>query len=397
MSMSDFEASLTAEDEISEAAVEAVRPYLGLPLRIELWNTEASADNIRHYALGIGDLNPLWLDRNYARRMEHRCQLAPPTFLYSVFDGGIAPGLPGLSAVASEANWTFADWVRLGDQLTAKASLTGVELQTSKRGRPRVVQTGQTEYFRVDQSGRQSQIATLRQRVVRARNEGGFEYAPRAEHKYTTSELQQIEKAVLGTRRRGDGRRVWESVKVGDQVDPVVKGPYTRMSMVCYYAGAIGSSGYRAFDAWWCNRHLALTNPEALPNNFPPEYFAGTGVTSKGHHDAAVAYKLGMPGAYDNGAQRVALMASAVTNWMGDDGFLLEYRHRLRLPVIMGDTLRIDGTVMAVLDDSPDRVLSDMGRSDRLGAVRLDLRARNQLDEVVSTGDACVLLRKAGK
>src|SRR5690606_31448621 len=45
------------DDALAEA-----RSLIGMPIRVELWNHEASRDSIRHYAWGIGDDNPLWCD-----------------------------------------------------------------------------------------------------------------------------------------------------------------------------------------------------------------------------------------------------------------------------------------------------------------------------------------------
>ena len=62
------------------------------------WNTVASADSIRHFALGIGNLNPLWLDPDYAASSRFGRLIAPPTFEYScgVTFGGGMPGVHSL-------------------------------------------------------------------------------------------------------------------------------------------------------------------------------------------------------------------------------------------------------------------------------------------------------------
>jgi acyl dehydratase len=385
--MTSFDATFELKTEADEAALEEARSFVGVPLRIEQWSTEASIDNIRHYALGLGDLNPLWQDYSYGRQSVHRTVVAPPTFLNAIFDAGVAPGLGGLPALHTGSRWVFHSWVRLGDQLRARAELEGAELVESRRGR-RIVQYGRTEYFRLDSLGREEKVAEHTGEVVRiaARGSaGGLEFAPRQEHHYSEVELAEIERAALAVEIRGPVPRYWEDVAVDDSLGQVVKGPFTRLSMVCYYMGAPGSPGYRAFDAWWRNRHRAHHQPDALPNTFDPAYFAGTGVTSLGHHVPAVARTLGMPGVYDNGNQRTGLMATLITNWMGDDALLVQYGHQLRAPVILGDTLYFSGEVTAktpAASHSP---------------VTLHLQAHNQLGQLVSTGDATVLLpRKEG-
>ena len=50
----------------------------------ESWNTEVTEQAIRHFAYGISDDNPLWLNSNYVSQTKYGFLLAPPTFLTSV-------------------------------------------------------------------------------------------------------------------------------------------------------------------------------------------------------------------------------------------------------------------------------------------------------------------------
>jgi|SRR5579859_5645945 len=393
-SISQLSARFSVTSAITDEMVQEARSMVGVPLRVEQWNTEASRDNIRHYALGLGDLNPLWHDEDYGHNSIHHSTLAPPTFLYSVYCG-LAPGLGGLPVLLTGAKWRFLAWVKKGDQIRAAAQIDAVKSSENRRGHKRILQVGRLDYFRVKRSGSRTKLAECVQVVVRTPgpgHDGALTYEAREPYRYTDAELADIETAVLRVQPRGAQPRYWEEVLIGDNIEQVVKGPYTRMSMVCYYAGAPGSPGYRTFDAWWRNRHLAFTKPEALPSTFPPEYFAGIGASSMGHHDVVAARTIGMPGIYDNGNQRIGLMATAVTNWMSDAGFLYEYEHDIRRPVILGDTLYMDGRVVDKPTDQPPQLL----RRSRVGfgQIRVELRAQNQLGETVSTGAATVLLPK---
>jgi acyl dehydratase len=391
-----FYATLAERGAADEAALAEARALIGVPLRVAQWNTAATIDNIRHYALAIGDLNPLWHDVEYARKSVLGTIVAPPTFYFSVYQG-IAPGLGGLAALNQEATWRFFDWARRDDTIAADAHIRDATLAEGKGGRKRIDQHGRITYWRVDPSGSRAKLAEVDTTVARipTRGKAGLDYAPRESYRYTTEELEDIERRVLAVRQRGSVPRDWESVKPGDSVDAVVKGPYTRMSMVCYYASAPGSPGYRAFDAWWHNHQLAATDPEQLPNTFDPSYFRGTGTSSMGHHDAHVGQAIGMPGVYDNGNQRIGVMATALTNWMGDSGFIYEYTHRLRRPVILGDTLTIDGEVVDTQPAAP--AIPDGFDASTFGQVTVSLAARNQIGDVVSTGEAKMLLPHSRK
>ena len=41
-------------------------------------------DGIKHFVDGIGDINPLYRDMNYARGSKYGCLIAPPTFLETI-------------------------------------------------------------------------------------------------------------------------------------------------------------------------------------------------------------------------------------------------------------------------------------------------------------------------
>jgi acyl dehydratase len=41
-------------------------------------NTQITRDSIRHFGDAIGDLNPLYCDREYAKKTKYGCFIAPP-------------------------------------------------------------------------------------------------------------------------------------------------------------------------------------------------------------------------------------------------------------------------------------------------------------------------------
>ncbi len=71
---------------ITEEGVQALRKLIGVPIEdsVEPWCYEATRDNIRHYAHGIGDDNPLWCDPDYAAKTEHGEVIAPPSFVFAL-------------------------------------------------------------------------------------------------------------------------------------------------------------------------------------------------------------------------------------------------------------------------------------------------------------------------
>ena len=53
-----------------------------------------------------------------------------------------------------------------------------------------------------------------------------------------------------------------------------------------------------------------------------------------------------MPGQFDYGPQRVCWLAQIVTDWMGDDGKLINLNASIRHPNVVGDTNTVRGNVV---------------------------------------------------
>jgi len=94
---------------IEEEALESLRQRIGVKITktVEPWVEEANQDAIRHYAYGIGDDNPLWIDLEYARKARYGTIIAPPCFLYATnrVISGYVGGLPGIHAMFAGTDW----------------------------------------------------------------------------------------------------------------------------------------------------------------------------------------------------------------------------------------------------------------------------------------------------
>lgn len=361
------------EDELARA--EALE---GSPIRLEPFNDEATRDTIRHYAYGIGDDNPLWCDPDYAATTPFGDVLAPPTFLYSSFDGAIGAGFPGVQPIYAGTEWTFERRVARGDEIVPRATFGPLRRLSGRTASDMVIQTADVTYDVRGATVARARASTFRV-GRRGASSGGLSYERRDEHVYSDEEAQAIRAAVLGEVHRGAEPLVFDELSVGEPVPPVVKGPIDRITMTSYYAGCIGSPGYKACELAWKYREWAETAPERLPSNYDPSYFAETVLPSIGHQDTDVAREIGMPNAYDNGPQRCGWFGHAVTSWMGDAAFLRRLAVRLRRPDIFGDTVWVGGTV------------TGLERAGDHGVVEVELVATNQLGEQVAEGRAEVL------
>ena len=366
--------------ELDDEALAEARSLLGMPIRVEQWNHEAARDVIRHYAWGIGDDNPLWSDPAYAAKTRYGGIIAPPTFFFGIFDAVVSPGLEDIQWYYSGIDAEFQLPIRRNDEITASAEYVAAEPLKARRSGSMLVQTGDVRY--TNQKGELvTRVLSHTFRVARSGASGGLAYEPRAKHEYTQAQLDEIMSAQLNEFVRGADTLYWDDVKVGSSLPGTVRGPINQMDMTAYYAGAVGTSGYKSTKLKWKYTHWARTSPEKLPNNYDKCYYGAKVLPSIGHQDATVAVNdLGMPGPYDNGPQRCGMLATCVTNWIGDDGWLRTYSTRLKLPVIFGDTTYCKGRVK-------DKRLED-GR----GIVELELWTENQLGEVTTTGNGTVEL-----
>jgi acyl dehydratase len=361
-----------------EEAIRQAEGLQGEEIRIEPYNNQASRDVIRHYAYGIGDANPLWCDPGYAARSPFGRLVAPPTFLYSSFDGAIGAGLPGVQPVYAGTDWVFHRRVLQDEEIVPVGRFGRVRRLQGRTASEMLIQEADVEYRVGDESVATARASTFRL-PRRDAESGGLAYEPREEYQYSAEETERIRHDALNEYRRGADPLEFGALTVGAEIPAVVKGPIDRITMTAYYAGCIGSPGYKACEVAWTYRDWALNAPANLPSNYDPSYFAETVLPSLGHQDTDVAREIGMPNAYDNGPQRCGWFGNCVTNWMGDLAFLRRLSVRLRRPDIFGDTVWISGRI------------TGLEKRDGLGSIEIELTAVNQLDDVVATGTAEVL------
>lgn len=365
---------------ISDNALAEARALLGMPIRLEQYNYEASRDVIRHYAWGIGDDNPVYSDPEYAKGTKWGTIIAPPTFFFALWDAVVAPGLPDVQWYYSGIDAEFYHPIKRNDTVTASAEYVSAEPLSGKTVSNMIVQTGDVRYH--DQDGRLvTKVLSHCFRVARSSAKGGLSYAPREKHVFSEEELEKIANAQINEYVRGAEMLYWDDVEVGAALPGTVRGPINQLDMTTYYCGAVGTSGYKSTKLRWKYKHWANTSPDKLPNNYDKSYYGAKVLPSIGHQDAKVAtVDLGMPGPYDNGPQRCGMLGTVATNWMGDNGFVRKLSARLKMPVIFGDCNYFKGKV------------TGKRKENGMGLVDLELWGENQFGQVTIKGSAVVEL-----
>ncbi len=375
---------MTAADDtvfpsITDEALDDLRRRIGIPIEntAEPWCYEATRDNIRHYAHGIGDDNPLWCDPEYAASTRFGALVAPPSFLFacSRIVSGYVGGLPGVHAMWAGADWTWHAPVRRNDEITTTAYLKDlVEHQTRFAGRS--IQQIYHVDFRNQQGTLLAEADSWCFRTSRdfAREEG-TKYSHLREKppkQYTDEELVDIYRHYGTEEVRGATPRYWEDVSVGDTLPTMVKGPMTVTGFIAYAQGW-GGLYIRANKLAWKQvaRHpgLGIKNRFGVPDC--PE---------RVHWEHDFAARVGAPGVYDYGPERCSWLTHHLTNWMGDDGFLRKASCKIRRHNPEGDTLFFNGEVVQKIVDG-----------DRHGVV-IEQAAHNQDGELSVVGSGTVWL-----
>jgi acyl dehydratase len=297
---------------------------------------------VRRWALySTGDDNPLWSDEEYARRSVWGGVIAPPTFLYTIDTTIVAPGLPGIQWIYGGTRWEHFVPVRVGDRITARARLIKMTDKSGEHARRLIVQTGEVLYY----NQRNELVSRAEADVLRVprRRSGagltGFEERQAAgRQRYSPEEIESVRQAYLTETRRGAEPRYWEDVCVGDQLDPVVKGPLTLVDIMAFYAGRRNT--YPPLKLAFLERERHPANVYVSPSTGIPVHPAA------GHFDEEIAHEIGMPGAYDQGWMRANWLAHLVTNWCGDDAWVSALNVTLRKPNLVGDITWVRGQVV---------------------------------------------------
>jgi acyl dehydratase len=324
---------------ITDEALDQLRSRIGQPFeRPRPHVTQATLDSIRHWALGIGDGNPLWLDPDYAAKSRWGSVTAPGTFLYA-FDrvvSGYVSGLPGIHAMFAGTDWNWNLPIRLGDTISAEPSLKSLtDLKSNFSGRS-VKQTYGVRFLNQDGAV----VCTADSWCIRTQRDVARQRATRemiSPKVWTGDEIAEVSKHYQSHAPRGSAPRYWQDVSVGESLPTLLKGPSTVTSFVCFTQGwgslYVKAHG-QAFDMFRDHPALGIPNDLGIPE--PPE---------RVHWDNALARAVGVPAAYDYGPERVSWLGHLMTDWIGDDGFLKRLNVQVRKHNIIGDLTTCSGTV----------------------------------------------------
>lgn len=336
------------------------------------WRTEVTRDAIYHLAYAIGDLNPLYIDEEYAKNSRWGTLLAPPIIvqtmdtLRAVGHSGLPEGLPGVHSI-----WTgsYYEWERppqLGDRIRAECYLKELrERESSFGGGRSIYQTYEAKYY--DQDGKYMGVRNdTWMRAERKKTREKKKYGETQLAKWTPADIERFQEEYRREERTVE--RFWDDVRIGDPLNRIIKGPLTPTAEIAFesYFGIylVGNKvASRLLDK---HPALMLPNEQGVPE--PPQ---------RVHWDNHFTQNLlGLPGAYDLGPERCSWLIQGVTDWMGDNGRITKLEARYLKFNYMGDVTWIEGKVV------------DKFERDGMGMVRCEVQCINHRDEVTATAVA---------
>jgi acyl dehydratase len=374
---------------LTDELIESMGKRAGTQLRIEhsTNNEEATRIAVAKFAAGIGDINPLWTDAEYAEASPYGARVAPPSFFIGCFSG-IQFGWPGLGSFHNLTRVTFDKPVYVGDRVDATCTYDGFTGPRPSNFAGNMVTDLFTNRY-TNQHG--EELAQIHWEVVnfersaakektkdKSENGGG----PALPHVWDEEELERIEAQVLAEAPRGAAPRYVEDVQVGDHVDTLTKGPIGLTDEIAFVVGggtpiprlsahAVALHSYAKHPAW------SFRDPETGAQE--PIYSV--------HYNKHAARAMGVGYPYDVGFQRQAWQIHHLSHWCGDGGFIKSCESRYRRFVFLSDVVELSGTVTGIrVDEDGEHVVDN------------EPRAVNQRGEDCMPGTATVALpsREAG-
>lgn len=373
-------AAKMAEGSFTPELIAEMESKKGLKLRVEnaLFNEYATEDNIRKYVNGIGDMNPLYRDKEYAAKTRYGTIIAPPAFIFSVL-GGVQFGWRGLAGFHSASDLYFFKPIRAGDKITPEETYLGFDgPRDSKFAGKTVFDWFEDKYFNQDGEC----VARMKRLIIRAdrkkSREKGKYSSIQLPHPWTDGEVEAIEKEILAYNRtaiRGSTPRYWEDVEIGETTPELIKGPIGTTDMVAAVVAGLAPA-----------RLTAHGETVEQHEKQPAWFFRDPGTKAwepifAVHYNIDGARAMGLPYPYDIGVQRHCWLAEAMTDWMGDDGWLRRCYAEYRNFVFLSDVIRIRGTVT-------DKFVDEDGSH----VVRLKTSAVNQRGADVMPGESEIVL-----
>lgn len=380
------------EDGMIELDTTDVDRWVGKPLGGGRLKDAIAANDIRRWAQGMQNPNPLYYDEEWAVDGRLGEFVAPQSFaICTDTSHGAGPAIQGVipgqhMIFGGDEWWLYGPRIRPGDRIRHERMLFDYKVTDTAFAGPTMFSRGDTTY--INQNGEvigKQRSTSVRYLVENAKKKGYFD--DNVEREWTDQELEDVEKQkmeyIQSFRDLGHDKRVF--VKVGDKLPRRPIGPHNIASFTTEWRSYLMT----VWGSWNTYGITSHTDSGWLPEmsrdkegaKIDPTY--GDGLyrgPSRGHVQPRYAKLIGMPRGYGYGATMGAWILDYLTNWGGEWSFITYSNMQYRAPALTGDVTYLDGEVLE-LGDGPDGTTA-----------KVQVVMTNQDDVVMAKGTADVLL-----
>jgi len=374
--------------ELTDDDLERAKLLIGVDTasRSRELNSVTSSDALRNWALGVGDDNPLYADEEYGIGTRWGSQIGHGTQAGHVKTPMLGDPVPeeikqqtkglfrGVHVFVSGGSWDWFRPVRPDERIYSFAGEESLEVKKSEFAGRSAVQVRRdvaiNQFGEVIGIYRILRILTER-KTARTRGK----YADIEAAQYTDEDYERIDAIYAEETARGAEPRYFEDVRVGDRLQPMVKGPLTVTEMIAFHAGGYGFVPYGLRSS-----RVGYQNRKRIAPFYIKNEQGVWDVAQRLHWDSQWAKAIGNPMAYDYGVMRQCWFYHQLSDWAGDDGFIEKMSDSIRKFNYMGDTQFLTGEVVATREEN-GRFLVD-----------LQLRMVNQRDLETAQCTATVAL-----
>jgi hypothetical protein len=334
--------------------------WVGVPLGGGNLRDPFHVNDIRRWAQGMQNPNPLYYDEDYAKDSRFGEIVAPQSFCVCASDShGAAPSIQGRiegthMLFGGDEWWFYGPRIRPGDRVRQERMLFDYALKETRFAGPTVFARGDTTY--INQRGEliaKQRCTSIRYLAEEARRRAPAEPAP--EPTWSDEELTRLffaqREYVQSSRALGHRRR--PSVTVGETLPVRAIGPHSVQSFTTEWRaypmnvwGALAPDGLPTSlrQAGWLPEMDKDMAAAAIDPAQADGLYKGS---SRGHTQDRFARLIGLPRGYGYGASMGAWLLDTLTNWAGEHGRILHSRARYLAPAFTGDVSWLRGKVTA--------------------------------------------------
>jgi len=386
----------TRDDGMVPLDTRDVDRWIGKPLGGGQLKDPLHPNDIRRWAQGMQNPNPLYFDEEWAASGRWARLVAPQSFAVCTDTShGAGPAIQGVipgqhMIFGGDEWWFFGPLIEPGDRISHDRMLFDYKVAETKFAGPTMFSRGDTTYIR--QTGEvvcKQRSTSVRYLAENARKKGFF--AGRKRKEWTEQELEDLEKQKMEYAKSlydlGHEKRLF--VRAGEKLPTRPIGPHTIASFTTEWRSYL-------MTVWGATREVPALENSTLEAGWLPEMSRdleaakvdpthGDGLykgPSRGHVQEQYAQLVGMPREYGYGASMGAWIIDYLTNWAGEWGFVRHCNFQYRNPALTHDATFLNGEVASLQEDA--------GSGRPLAVVRASMT--NQDGEVMATGQAEILL-----